>query len=184
MTGYSWKLLLFFTRKQHIGIFSAALGAAALVSALRTLLSIVLGRVFDIISQLGQGARTGQIALADVSTWCLVLVGLGIGSWMVNSSFLGLWIIFGELQAREARRLVFTSLLSKRPEWFAALNDGVRDFTFDYTRKMTLIRINTVTFPYRLTRLLLGKSVIFSWQHLRCSDSSSVTLLHRVLHLL
>lgn len=125
MTGYSWKLLLFFTRKQHIGIFSAALGAAALVSALRTLLSIVLGRVFDIISQLGQGARTGQIALADVSTWCLVLVSLGIGSWMVNSSFLGLWIIFGELQAREARRLVFTSLLSKRPEWFAALNDGV-----------------------------------------------------------
>ncbi|KJK78397.1 hypothetical protein H634G_06570 [Metarhizium anisopliae BRIP 53293] len=125
MTGYSWKLLLFFTRKQHIGIFSAALGAAALVSALRTLLSIVLGRVFDIISQLGQGALTGQIALADVSTWCLVLVGLGIGSWMVNSSFLGLWIIFGELQAREARRLVFTSLLSKRPEWFAALNDGV-----------------------------------------------------------
>ncbi|EFY91496.1 ABC a-pheromone efflux pump AtrD [Metarhizium acridum CQMa 102] len=123
MTGYSWKRLLFFTRKQHIGVLSAALGAAALVAALRTLLSVVLGRIFDIISQLGQGARTGQIALADVSTWCLVLVGLGIGSWMANSLFLGLWIVFGELQAREARKRAFTSLLSQRPEWFAALND-------------------------------------------------------------
>ncbi|KHN95446.1 ABC a-pheromone efflux pump AtrD [Metarhizium album ARSEF 1941] len=77
------------------------------------------------ISQLGQGTRTGRSALTDVSTWCLVLVGLGIGNLMASSSFLSFWVVFGELQVREARRRVFTSLLSKRPDWFASLDGGI-----------------------------------------------------------
>lgn len=121
----SWRMLFSFTKRSHLGILAGALAAAAFVAALRTLLSVILGQIFDLISQFGQGARTGHSTLADVSTWCLVLVGMGIGSWTANSSFLSLWVVFGELQANEAREQVFSSLLSKQVEWFESLKGGV-----------------------------------------------------------
>lgn len=141
---YSWRILFSFTKRGHLGILAGALAAAALVSALRTLLSVILGRIFDLISQFGQGIRTGHSTLADVSTLCLVLVGMGIGSWTANSSFLSLWVVFGELQANEARNQVFASLLSKQVEWFSTIKGGIEGL---HSRIYTYVRFSFL-FPF------------------------------------
>lgn len=124
-TQSSWRLLFYFTKRNHFCVLSAALASTAVVATLRTLLSVVLGRIFDIISEFGRGTRTGHSAQVNVSAWCLVLVGMGIGNWLANTSLLSLWVVFGELQASEIYRNVFTSLLSERTSWFASLKDGV-----------------------------------------------------------
>ncbi|TWU77474.1 hypothetical protein ED733_006993 [Metarhizium rileyi] len=166
----SWRLPFFFTKREHLGILSAAIGAAALVAGLRALLSVVLGRIFEIVSQFGQGAIAGHKALADVSTWCLVLVGLGIGSWMANSSFISLWIVFGELQARDARKHVFRGLLLKPVEWFASLRDGVeglhirthtqtRDFQLATGQVLGFILCDLIT-----SCVSFGIAVYYSWK--------------------
>lgn len=124
-TSCSWGSLFSFTKKTHAGVLLAALVATALNSFLKTLLSVFLGRIFDVVSQLGEGSRSGQSALAEVSKWCIVLAGLGVGNWMASASFLGLWIVFGELQANEVRKHVTSNLLSRDVEWLENLKDGI-----------------------------------------------------------
>ncbi|QUC18991.1 uncharacterized protein UV8b_03232 [Ustilaginoidea virens] len=89
------------------------------------------------LSQLGQGIQAGQDPATGVSFWCSILLGLGIGSWLANTSFLGLWIVVGELQAGEARQKIHNSFASKRVEWLGSLDDGVEGL---HTRIHTQIR--------------------------------------------
>lgn len=124
ITPCSWTSLFSFTRKTHAGILFAALVATALVASLKTLLAVLLGRIFDVVSQLADGTRSGESALAEVSRWCIVLVGLGLFNWMANTSFLAFWTLFGELQANQVRNEVTLGLLSKNVEWFGRLQDG------------------------------------------------------------
>lgn len=122
----SWARLFSFTKKAHAGILLSALVATALIASLKTLLSVFLGRIFNAITQLGDGSRPGQFALEEVSKWCFILVGLGLGNWMAHTSFLSLWTVFGELQANEVRKEVTSSLLSKHVEWFGHLGGGIK----------------------------------------------------------
>ncbi|KAG5985468.1 hypothetical protein E4U55_000030 [Claviceps digitariae] len=125
ITFCSWTSLFSFTRKAHAGILLAALAATALVASLKTLLSVFLGRIFEVVSQLADGTRSQESALAEVSRWCIVLVGLGLSNWMANTSFLSFWTIFGELQANQVRIEVTSGLLSRNVEWFGHLQDGI-----------------------------------------------------------
>jgi ATP-binding cassette subfamily B (MDR/TAP) protein 1 len=133
----SWRLLFSFTNKRHLGVLFPALASTVVVAATRILLSVILGKIFNYISQYSQGLRTGNSTLAEVSTWCIVLAGLGGGSWVANSSFLGFWIAFGEFQASEARKQVFASILLKRSQWFSSLSDGIEGL---HTRIHTLVQ--------------------------------------------
>ncbi|KAG6119393.1 hypothetical protein E4U13_007770 [Claviceps humidiphila] len=93
-------------------------------------------RIFGVISQLGDESRSGQSATAEISKYCIILVGLGFGNWVANSSFLTFWMIFGELQVIEVRKEVTSCLLSKNIGWFGHLKDGLEGLH---------IRINTAS---------------------------------------
>lgn len=121
----SWKSLFAFTKWKHSGILAAAILTSALSAALKTTLSIVLGQVFDIVADFGGGKRVGDETVSDISKWCAVLLGLGLGNWLASTVFLGLWIIFGELQANAARRDIFKALLSRELAWFDVLEQGI-----------------------------------------------------------
>ncbi|KAG5960994.1 hypothetical protein E4U56_004077 [Claviceps arundinis] len=146
-----WTSLFAFTKKTHVGILLAALAAAACVAFLRTILSVLLGRIFGVISQLGDESRSGQSATAEISKYCIILVGLGFGNWVANSSFLTFWMIFGELQVIEVRKEVTSCLLSKNIEWFGHLKDGLEGLH---------IRINTQTHDLQsaLSKVLVAAS--------------------------
>ncbi|PTD09744.1 Mating factor M secretion protein mam1 [Fusarium culmorum] len=132
----SWKQLFAFTKKSHTGALIAALIAAAFSAAFKTILAVILGKIFDIIAGFGNGTYDGDEALALVSDWAFVLLGMGIGNWLASTAFLALWVIFGELQACSVRREIFTSLLSKDMAWFDAQSEGISSL---------LIRIQTQT---------------------------------------
>lgn len=133
-TKSSWKQLFAFTKRSHTGTLIAALIAAAFSAGFKTVLAVILGKIFDIIAGFGNGTFTGDEALARVSDWALVLLGMGIGNWIASTAFLALWVIFGELQACSVRENIFASLLSKDMAWFDFQSEGISSL---------LIRIQT-----------------------------------------
>jgi ATP-binding cassette subfamily B (MDR/TAP) protein 1 len=62
---------------------------------------------------------------------------MGIADWVASTALLLLWIIFGELQANSARKVIFESLLSKKMSWFDSLDQGISSL---------LVRIQTQVF--------------------------------------
>ncbi|RDA83383.1 hypothetical protein CP532_4737 [Ophiocordyceps camponoti-leonardi (nom. inval.)] len=121
----SWGSIFVFTRRRHyLVLFPAALASLA-VAALHTVLAIVLGRIFEVVARFGNGTLSGHDALEAVSRWCLVLLGLGFATCLANAAFLALWVAFGELQADNARRRVFQSLMAKDMAWFDRLEHGL-----------------------------------------------------------
>ncbi|KAF5618531.1 STE6 [Fusarium sp. NRRL 52700] len=132
----SWKQLFLFTRRSHSGALIAALLAAGFSAGFKTVLSVILGKVFDIIAAFGNGSLNGDEALSQVAGWALVFVGLGIGNWIASTAFLALWVVFGELQACSIRQDIFASLLSKDMAWFDSQSEGISSL---------LIRIQTQT---------------------------------------
>lgn len=120
-----WKHLFVFTKKAHVGPIIAALAATAFAAGFKTVLSVVLGRVFNIIAEFGNGSAGSSETLSRIGTWCLILLGLGIGNWLASMLFLSLWIVFGELQASSVRHDIFHSLLAKDMAWFDSQSEGI-----------------------------------------------------------
>lgn len=120
----SWKHLFAFASRDHLTTVLLAVVATVVSSGLRTFLAVVYGRIFDVIAAFGAGNTRGPDALHDISTWCLVLTGMGVGTWISNGLFMSIWIIFGEAQARSVRREVFSSLLEKDMAWYDGQVEG------------------------------------------------------------
>jgi ATP-binding cassette subfamily B (MDR/TAP) protein 1 len=103
----------------------AGLVTAVLSGALKTSMSIVLGKIFAVIAQFGSSQLTGAETLAQISSWCVLLTVVGGAGWLVNFAFLFSWIAYSELQARNIRSRMFRGLLKKEMEWFDGQQDGV-----------------------------------------------------------
>jgi ATP-binding cassette subfamily B (MDR/TAP) protein 1 len=122
----SWKHLFAFTRwPTHLPTFLIAVAASLAVAGLKTALSVVLGRVFDVIAGFGSGRLQDDQTMAQIAHWCMVLTALGAGTWLANSLFLAAWAVFGELQGFSARHSVFANLANKDMAWFDAQTEGV-----------------------------------------------------------
>lgn len=125
----SWKSLFAFTKPNtsHVATLAAAIVVSALTATLRTLLAILLGRIFDVITIVGSASDPAAAAAAvdNLSELCLLLVGLGLSNWLANSAFLALWIIFGELQAESVRHDISQGLLFRDLTWFDTLDQGL-----------------------------------------------------------
>lgn len=120
----TWKHLFAFTARSHICYLAGAGLSSAAVAALRTGLAIILGRVFDVVAAFGNGQKTGQEALTEVSHYCVILAALGAVQWISNSAFLALWIIFGEQQVLAVRLALFPGLLNIGKAWLDSLPQG------------------------------------------------------------
>ncbi|KAM6485168.1 ABC-transporter [Trichoderma sp. SZMC 28011] len=144
----SFKHLFSFTRWNHAGLLIAAVVASAAFASIKSVQSIILGKIFDVVSNFGAGHRSGNETMDQISHWGLILLGMGIGNWVASTAFLALWVIFGELQANSVRQGIFQSLLSKKMSWYDSLDQGVSSL---------LIRIQTQTRELQLaTSQVLG----------------------------
>lgn len=121
----SFKHLFSFTRWSHAGSLIAALVASAAFASIKSVLSVILGNIFDVVSDFGASHRSGSETLDKISHWGLILLGLGIANWLASTAFLSLWIVFGELQANSVRQDVFESLLTKKMSWYDSLDQGI-----------------------------------------------------------
>lgn len=99
--------------------------ATVVAAGLKTLLAVLLGKTFDVITNYAIGVASDEETKQGVAKWCFVLFGVGGANWIANMAFLALWIAFGELQAHSARRDVFDTLLWKEMSWFDCQEQGV-----------------------------------------------------------
>ncbi|XXH05295.1 hypothetical protein Hte_011720 [Hypoxylon texense] len=119
------KHLFAFTTRQHFGPLAAGLVASLFLGALRTSLSILMGKIFAVVADFGSGKLSGPDTLAQVSSWCAILTLTGGAGWLVNFAFTFSWTVFGELQARNIRRMTFYALLKKDMSWFDLQENGI-----------------------------------------------------------
>ena len=134
----TWKHLFAFSSKEHLTTLLLAIAGTIVSSGLRTFKAVAYGRIFNIIADFGAGKIYGQEALNQVSTWSLVLAGMGIGTWISHTLFMSMWMVFGEEQARSVRREVFGSLLKKDMAWYDGQTDGTSSL---------LVRVETYVHP-------------------------------------
>ncbi|PNP51805.1 hypothetical protein THARTR1_07574 [Trichoderma harzianum] len=121
----SFKHLFSFTRWNHAGLLTAAVVASAAFASIKSVQSIILGKIFDVVSDFGAGHRSGNETMDQISHWGLILLGMGVGNWLASTAFLALWVIFGELQANSVRQGIFQGLLSRKMSWYDSLDQGV-----------------------------------------------------------
>lgn len=120
-----WKHMFSFMRWSHTWPLLAAMVATVIAAALKTLLAILLGRTFDVMTNYAAGTSGAEETKNGVTMWCYVLFGVGAANWLANTAFLALWIAFGELQANSARRDIFDTLVWEDMGWFDSQEQGV-----------------------------------------------------------
>lgn len=124
-TTTSWRALFNFTDQTHVFILIPALVLSALSGMLLPSVAIFMGKYFDALAKYGAGTINDHELEEKVllSTYGLVVVGAA--TWLLKGSYFTLWLIFGEMQAKNVRDSLFQSLLLKDLEWFEMRSSGV-----------------------------------------------------------
>ncbi|KZM19619.1 ABC-type xenobiotic transporter [Ascochyta rabiei] len=123
-----WKALFAFTTNSHLAVLMSALASAAIAAATLPVFSIIYGLVFGAYSDYGAGKANGDELLSEVTRLCLIMTGIAAASWIFNSIFFFLFLLFGELQAKSARTRIFDVLIRKDMTWFDMRESGIAAF--------------------------------------------------------
>lgn len=120
--------LLNFTTRKHVPTLATATLSCFIASFTVPLFSIILGDVFNDFALLGSGDITGDALIPRVSRQCLQFLALGVLGWFFNGIYYTLFVVFGELQAANARSKLFDNLLKKEQRFFEEHEEGERTF--------------------------------------------------------
>lgn len=120
-----WQALFNFTSKYHIIPLILALISSITSGIVIPALAVFLGKAFNEFSNFGSGKTDGQDLVHKVGNYAKVLCVLGGGSGLLNGAFYSLWLIFGELQAKKARNMLFDALLQKDLQWYDMRKSGI-----------------------------------------------------------
>ena len=88
-------------------------------------LAIFLGKIFDLFTNFGAGEISELDLVKDVSTYAIVLAGLGTASGLLLGGYFMLWLVFGELQAKGVREKLFEGMIDKSMGWYDMQKDGI-----------------------------------------------------------
>lgn len=120
-----WLSLFAFTARSHLLPLCFALVLSVASGAVTPVLSYLLGKVFDCFTSFGAGKYDGTELVRKVSKYAIGLTGLGAGSGLLHTGYFGLWLVFGELQAKCARDRLYAGMLEKDMEWYDMRKDGI-----------------------------------------------------------
>ncbi|KAL4804242.1 P-loop containing nucleoside triphosphate hydrolase protein [Aspergillus unguis] len=117
-----------FTTKKHVPTLVFGLIACFVASFSIPLFAIILGEIFNLFSDLGTGKLTSKEVLEKVSNHCIQFLALGAIGWFFHGVYYVLFVVFGELQAANARSRLFEGLLKKDQRFFEQHDEGTRTF--------------------------------------------------------
>ncbi len=120
-----WRSLFNFTTKKHSVTLLFAIILSIASGIIVPALAIFLGGIFDSFTAFGAGTVSGTLLMKDVSKDAIALVGLGSAGWFLNGGYFMLWLVFGELQAKNVRDKLFDGMLEKDMEWYDMRRNGV-----------------------------------------------------------
>ena len=120
-----WRSLFNFTTKRHAFTLFFAIIFSIASGIVIPALALFLGSIFDAFTRFGAGMLWGPELVRRVSFDGLALLGLGSASWLLNGAYFMLWLVFGELQAKNVRDKLFDGLLEKDMEWYDMRKNGI-----------------------------------------------------------
>ena len=120
-----WRCLFHFTSKRHLFPLALALSLSVASGVIIPALAILLGKVFGLFTEFGASQISGHDLIKKVSVYGIALAGLGSASGLLNNGFFMIWIVFGELQAKNVRENLFDGMLEKDMEWYDIQTAGV-----------------------------------------------------------
>ena len=121
----NWRSLFNFTSKRDTILLVLALIFTSAAGIITPVLAILLGNIFDLFTNFGAGEISGSDLLNRISTYAVVLAGLGSASGMLHASYFMLWLAFGELQAKHVRESLLYGMLEKDMAWYDTRTDGI-----------------------------------------------------------
>ncbi|WQF87851.1 Putative Type 1 protein exporter [Colletotrichum destructivum] len=113
----SWIRLFAFSKLHHLPTLVAGIFAACICAALRTAFAVVIGQMFQIISNYGSEVSGSSNTITQASQLSITICCLWAGILVGNAVVLSSWVLFGELQAKSARTSVFSRLLAHEMSW-------------------------------------------------------------------
>ncbi|KAL2842183.1 P-loop containing nucleoside triphosphate hydrolase protein [Aspergillus pseudoustus] len=161
--------LLNFTTSKHVPTLAAGVLCASVASFTLPLFSFLLGGIFNQFTLFGVGQITGQVLIQQVSSYAILLLGLGTLGWFWNGIYFILFVAFGELQAANARDSLFNGLLKKNQRFFEEQEEGTRTFLGCVQIQIQELQIATsqslgLTIEYLFRTLVsLGVAFYTSW---------------------
>ena len=121
----SWWSLFSFTSKSHSNTLIAAMTLTIASGIVAPVLAIIFGRIFEAFTSYGATHINRSELVEQVSRYGVGLVVLGCINGLLNAAFFASWLIFGEMQAKCARKVLFDSMLYKDMAWFDSHKVGM-----------------------------------------------------------
>ena len=121
----SWHSLFNFTSKTDMFLLLSAVILSIAAGIVTPALAIFLGKIFDLFTNFGAGEISGSDLMNEVSTNTIVLAALGAASGLLHAGYFVLWLVFGELQAKNIRERLFHGMLEKDMSWYDMRTDGI-----------------------------------------------------------
>ncbi len=120
-----WKSLFSFTRSTHLPILLPATLASAAAGGLQPAMALFFGKFFNTFSDFASGNTDGATFMNKSLGTVYALFAIAAATFVLRGTLFSLWLVFGEMQARRVRELLFTSLLERDIEWYEARTTGV-----------------------------------------------------------
>ncbi|KAF6231907.1 hypothetical protein HO173_009744 [Letharia columbiana] len=165
----SWRSLFNFTSKWDTPPLLLALIFSIAAGIIAPALAVFLGKIFDLFTNFGAGEISGSDLLKKVSANAIVLVALGTASGLLHAGYFTVWLVFGELQAKHVREMLFDSMLEKDMGWYDMRTDGIDTLVSrlqTHVRDLQLATSQPLGFAVQdgvTTLAALGLAFYYSW---------------------
>lgn len=120
-----WRSLFAFTTRKQVPLFSAGVVCALLAGASSPAQTLIIGKLYGGFTDYASGTLDKQEFMRKETTYVIYLVAIACGSWVLHTVDFGIWVAFGELQAKSARDRLFHGLLDKEIEWYDMRKNGI-----------------------------------------------------------
>ena len=121
----SWKSLFYFTTKSQCKYLATAIVLSIISGLVVPFQAFFLGKLFLALTSFGAGLIDGEILLNEIIKYSIFLCSLGAANWVVSTLYFTSWLLFGELQGKNARLQLFQSLLEKDMMWYDLRKNGI-----------------------------------------------------------
>lgn len=119
-----WRALFAFSTQAHALVLTVAVILAIISGIIVPVLAYLLGRIFNDFSSFGGGMTDSSTLTSSVNRNAFYLLALGGVSWVFNGLFFTVWMSFGEVQARNARTLLYDAMMDKDIGWYETQRAG------------------------------------------------------------
>ena len=121
-----WKALFTFTTRAHTLPLACAIFVSIAAGAAGPALSIFVGKIFNSFADFAGGKITKQEFESQLVKDSLFLAALGLVSFLSSAGSFAAWVIFGEMQARTCRAVLFDGLMKRPISWYDTRRSGAK----------------------------------------------------------